>query len=62
MLMQSESDLEELDQPIAFPVIGRGRVLYALVGKGIYKENDRNGQQICSWPMLMSSKRSKSGF
>lgn len=35
MLLASEPDLEELDQPMAFPVLGRGRVLYALVGKGI---------------------------
>lgn len=35
MLLASEPDLEELDQPMAFPVLGRGRVLYGLVGKGI---------------------------
>lgn len=35
MLLASEVDLESLDQPMAFPVLGRGRVLYALVGKGI---------------------------
>ncbi|MCA9139994.1 MAG: hypothetical protein KDB00_24645 [Planctomycetales bacterium] len=35
MLLASEPDLEELSQPMAFPVLGRGRVLYALVGKGI---------------------------
>ncbi|QEG02235.1 hypothetical protein Mal15_63210 [Stieleria maiorica] len=35
MLLASEPDLEALDQPMAFPVLGRGRVLYGLVGKGI---------------------------
>jgi hypothetical protein len=35
MLLASEPDLETLDQPMAFPVLGRGRVLYGLVGKGI---------------------------
>ena len=35
MLLASEPDLEELNQPMAFPVLGRGRVLYGLVGKGI---------------------------
>ncbi len=36
MLLQSEPDLgKHDDQPIAFPVFGRGRVLYALIGKGI---------------------------
>ncbi|WP_146526604.1 hypothetical protein [Novipirellula artificiosorum] len=34
-LLRSESDLETIQQPMAFPVLGRGRVLYALVGKGI---------------------------
>ena len=32
----SEDDLrEEKPQPMAFPIFGRGRALYALVGKGI---------------------------
>lgn len=34
-LLRSEPDLLTLDQPMAFPVLGRGRVLYGLVGKGI---------------------------
>ena len=36
MLLSSEDDLrEEKPQPMAFPIFGRGRALYALVGKGI---------------------------
>lgn len=35
MLLASESDLRGFDEPIAMPVFGRGRVLYALVGAGI---------------------------
>lgn len=35
MLLATESDLREFDEPMAFPVFGRGRVLYALVGAGI---------------------------
>ncbi len=35
MLLGSEPDLREYREPMAFPVYGRGRVLYALVGKGI---------------------------
>jgi hypothetical protein len=36
MLLNTESDLQTYaDQPIVFPVFGRGRVLYALVGRGI---------------------------
>ncbi len=38
MLLGSEPDLNELSQPMAFPVLGRGRVLYALVGRGISRE------------------------
>lgn len=34
-LLRSEPDLLDLDEPMAFPVLGRGRVLYGLVGKGI---------------------------
>ena len=40
MLMHCESDLELYTSwPMAFPVFGRGRVLYALVGEGITGEN-----------------------
>jgi hypothetical protein len=38
MLLGSEPDLEAFREPMAFPVFGRGRVLYALVGKGINEE------------------------
>ena len=38
MLLGTEPDLEETSEPIAFPVFGRGRALYALVGKGINHE------------------------
>lgn len=35
MLLGSEPDLSGFSEPMAFPVYGRGRVLYALAGKGI---------------------------
>lgn len=38
MLLASESDLREFDEPMVFPIFGQGRVLYALVGKGIRVE------------------------
>ena len=38
MLLASEPDLREFDEPIVFPIFGQGRVLYALVGKGIRVE------------------------
>ncbi len=40
MLLHSESDLDEYaDEPMAFPVFGQGRALWALVGDGINSEN-----------------------
>ena len=39
MLLRSEDDLNTCDGPMAFPVFGRGRVLYALVDRGITPEN-----------------------
>lgn len=45
MLLASEPDLKELDEPMAFPIFGQGRMLYALVGKGIRVETvDRAAQ------------------
>lgn len=38
MLLRSEDDLAESDAPVAFPVFGRGRLLYALAGQGINAE------------------------
>lgn len=35
MLLNSEDDLKDFDDPMAFPIFGRGRVLYALIGDGI---------------------------
>ena len=35
MLLGTEPDLPFIKSPLAFPVFGRGRVLFALVGKGI---------------------------
>ncbi|MEA3364225.1 MAG: hypothetical protein U9Q79_01175 [Candidatus Hydrogenedentes bacterium] len=38
-LLRSEPDLMGYDEPMVFPVFGRGRALYALVGAGINAEN-----------------------
>jgi hypothetical protein len=37
-LLNSEPDLRQYDEPMAFPVFGRGRALYALVGDGIQEK------------------------
>ncbi|NQT50858.1 hypothetical protein HQ576_02345 [bacterium] len=39
MLLHTEEDLTKLKHPMAFPVYGRGRALFALVGEGINEEN-----------------------
>jgi hypothetical protein len=46
MLMNSEEDLLTAQQPVAFPVFGRGRMLYALVGPGI---NDGMIDEACGF-------------
>jgi hypothetical protein len=38
MLLGTEPDLEEIEAPMVFPVFGRGRALYALIGAGINHE------------------------
>ncbi len=38
MLLASEEDLRGFSEPMAFPIFGQGRALYALVGKGIRPE------------------------
>lgn len=48
MLLSTEPDLRDpefVDQPMAFPIFGRGRALYALIGKGISKELVREASQ-----------------
>jgi hypothetical protein len=42
LLLNSEPDLDEYsDEPVIFPVFGRGRALYALIGEGINTDNIR---------------------
>ncbi len=42
LLLNSEPDLDKYsDEPIIFPVFGRGRALYALIGEGITADNIR---------------------
>ena len=38
MLLGAEADLKDAKEPIAFPVFGQGRALYAIVGDGIRTE------------------------
>jgi hypothetical protein len=51
MLLNSEPDLDEYsDEPIVFPTFGRGRVLFALVGKGINTDNLRDAVAFITGP------------
>jgi hypothetical protein len=49
-LLKSEPDLGQYDEPIAFPVFGRGRALYALAGDGIQEKNIREAcESMLAW-------------
>lgn len=60
-LMKSESELDAT-QPLAFPVFGRGRVLYALVGAGIISENIDAACQFMAGPCSCQVKNQNPGF
>ncbi len=62
MLLRSESDLSDARQPIAFPVFGRGRVLYGLVGRGITAENIRTANEFITGPCSCQVKERNPGF
>jgi hypothetical protein len=62
MLLGSESDLEMTAEPMAFPVFGRGRVLYALIGKGINGEMVRQACQFMVGPCSCQVKAQNPGF
>ncbi|MBN2329929.1 MAG: hypothetical protein JXR73_22510 [Candidatus Omnitrophica bacterium] len=51
ILMHSEIDLFDYEnQPMLFPVFGRARILYALIGEGITKENVREAAEFLIGP------------
>ncbi len=48
MLLGSEPDLRDFEEPIAIPIYGRGRTYFALVGRGINAEMmEENCRFIC---------------
>ena len=62
-LLRSEPDLENYaNEPILFPVFGRGRVLYALVGEGINAENIREAVGFLTGPCGCEIKMLNPGF
>jgi len=60
-LMKSEADLDST-QPMAFPVFGRGRVLYGLVGDGIMAETTDTASQFMAGPCSCQVKNQNPGF
>lgn len=61
-LLNSEPDLRSFDEPLAFPVFGRGRVLYALVGKGISSNTIRAASSFMVGPCSCQVKEQNPGF
>jgi hypothetical protein len=60
-LLGSEPDLAGWREPMAFPVFGRGRVLYALVGAGITAENVRKAAGFLGGDCSCTIKRDNPG-
>lgn len=61
-LLNSESDLRQFNEPMAFPVFGRGRVLYALIGRGIAAETIRSASAFITGPCSCQVKDQNPGF
>ena len=62
MLMGSETDLvEHVGQPMAFPAFGRGRILYALVGRGINEMHIRGAGEFLEGPCACEIKEQNPG-
>jgi len=61
-LLASEWGLADSAEPMAFPVFGRGRVLYALVGSGISKANIREACAFLVGPCACEIKDGNPGF
>lgn len=61
-LLNSEEDLKDFDQPLAFPVFGQGRVLYCLVGKGIAEDTIRAASSFMAGPCSCQVKNQNPGF
>jgi hypothetical protein len=61
ILLGSEPDLAGRADPMAFPVFGRGRLLYALVGAGITAENVRRAAAFLGGDCSCTVKRDNPG-
>jgi hypothetical protein len=62
MLVNAESDLAELNQPLVFPVFGRLRALLPLVGPGISADNIRGSARFLAGACSCQVKEQNPGF
>jgi hypothetical protein len=62
MLLHSEDDLMDAEEPMAFPIFGRGRALYALVGAGINKDTIKETCQFLVGPCACEVKELNPGI
>lgn len=62
MLINSEADLAELNEPLVFPVFGRCRSLLPLVGAGITVENIRGSARFLAGACSCQVKEQNPGF
>ena len=62
MLIHSESDLAERTDPMVFPVYGRGRALWGLIGPGITAKNIHDSAAFLVGPCSCEVKELNPGF
>lgn len=62
LLLGSEPDLKELNEPLVFPVFGCGRALWPLVGAGINADNLRESATFVSGACSCQVKEQNPGF
>jgi len=62
MLLGSEPDLKDLDEPLVFPVFSRGRSLFGLAGPGISAENIRGTAAFLTGACSCQVKEQNPGF
>ncbi len=61
-LIKTEVDLVDyVDEPMAFPIYGRGRALYALIGKGINEDTIRSACEFVTGPCTCQVKNLNPG-
>lgn len=61
-LLRSEADLAERDDPMVFPIFGRGRALLPLIGKGITPGNIRGAAEFLTGACSCEVKALNPGF